>query len=202
LLGNWATSYWCFRKGTETKLDSHITKAASSVRGQLASMYGESSAEIIIDVCHAWRAMHHHGRALNGLLPRVVDDIEAYDIQDGEIVAGVVLGWNFGDGHLHNEQLLDAVQERCGFAEGDLRVLILESQPIQRQRQQYRIIDAAGGLVETGYVKVADMVERQPWLDADGTIPGELLQPARLHPPLASAARRASAAYRNSGSRW
>src|SRR5262249_3133952 len=89
----------------------------------------------------------------------------------GEIVAGQILGWNFGDGHLHNEQLLAAVQERCRFAEGELRLMTLESQPIQRQRQHYRIVDAATGLVKSGYVAVADMVERQPWLDADATIP-------------------------------
>ena len=39
------------------------------------------------------------------------------------MVAGVVLGCNFGDGHFHDEQLLAAVQERCGFAPGELRVV-------------------------------------------------------------------------------
>jgi hypothetical protein len=169
--GNWATSFWCFRKGSETKLDTHIKKIAPSIRTQLASLYGESGADLVINVGHAWRAMHHHGRALNGLLPRALDDVEAYDIQEGEIVAGAVLGWNFGDGHLHDEQLLDAVQERCGFAAGELRVVMLESQPIHRQRQHYRIVDAATGLIESGHVEVAEMVRRQPWLDASATIP-------------------------------
>ncbi len=76
----------------------------------------------------------------------------------------MVLGYNFGDGHFHNEQLLAAVQERCDFAEGELRVVMIESQPAHVQRQRYRIYDAATGLIEEGYVKVADMVERQPWL--------------------------------------
>jgi hypothetical protein len=115
--------------------------------------------------------MHHHGRALNGLLPRALDDIGGYEIIEGETVAGIVLGWNFGDGHLHHEQLLAAVQERCGYAEGDLRVVYLESQPIHRQWQQYRIVDAATGPVETGYVRVADMVRQQPWLDEGPAIP-------------------------------
>ena len=48
---------------------------------------------------------------------------------------------------------------------------MLESQPIHVQRQHYRIYDAATGLIEQGYVNVADMVDRQPWLDADSTIP-------------------------------
>jgi hypothetical protein len=169
--GNWATSYWCFRDGAEAKLDSHIRKAAPSVRSQLTALYGEWGAGLVIDVSYAWRAMHHHGRALNGLLPRALDDVEAYEILEGEVVAGMVLGWNFGDGHLHDEQLLDAVQERCGFAPGELRVVMVESQPIGRPRQHYRIVDAATGLVEAGYVNVSDMVGRQPWLDTGATIP-------------------------------
>jgi Transmembrane protein of unknown function (DUF3556) len=82
-----------------------------------------------------------------------------------------VLGYNFGDGHFHNEQLLAAVQERCHYAAGELRVVMIESQPAHVQRQRYRICDAATGLIEEGYVKVADMVERQPWLGEDGAFP-------------------------------
>ena len=53
--------------------------------------------------------------------------------------------WNFGDGHLHNEQLIEALQERCRFDEGEVRVIILDGQPIHRQRQAYRLVDAATG---------------------------------------------------------
>ena len=73
--------------------------------------------------------MHSHGRALNGLLPHAVDDVEAYEVREGELIAGVVLGYNFGDGHFHNQPLLEAVQERCHFEAGELRVVTLESQP-------------------------------------------------------------------------
>jgi hypothetical protein len=86
----------------------------------------------------------------------------------------VVNGWNFGDGHLHDGQLLAAVQERCGFAEGELRVITLESQPAHVQRQHYRIYDAATGLREEGWVKVADMVARLPWLDESWDFPVEV----------------------------
>ena len=95
--------------------------------------------------------MHSHGRALNGLSARAVDDIEEYDVREGELVAGVVLGYNFGDGHFHDQRLLAAVQERCGFAEGELRVVTLESAAgARRGRQHYRIFDAATGLIEEG----------------------------------------------------
>jgi hypothetical protein len=177
--GNWATSLWLFRRPAETRLDTHITKVAPAVRTQLSSMYGPDDADLVLNLGNAWRAMHHHGRALNGLLPRAVDDLDDYEVVEGETVAGVVLGWNFGDGHLHDEQLLGAVQERCDYGEGDLRVILLESQPIHRQRQHYRIVDAATGVVEEGQVRVEDMVQRQPWLDGDPTIPVIVTSPAR-----------------------
>lgn len=168
--GNWATSLWCFRKGTEHRLNEHIVKASGLPVDQLTRLYGAEAAELVLHQGLAWRAMHTHGRALIGLLPRAVDDVEAYDVREGEMVAGAVLGWNFGDGHLHNEQLLAAVQQRCGFAPGDLRVVLLESQPTHRSRQHYRIVDAASGLIEEGYVNVRDMVTRQPWLDDEAPV--------------------------------
>ena len=164
--GNWATSQWLFRKqgGAEAKLDSSIVKAAPIVTEQLADFYEPEMIDVLVHKGLAFRAMHSHGRALNGLLPRAVEDVEAYDVREGELVAGVVLGYNFGDGHFHNEQLLAAVQERCRYEPGELRVIVLESQPAHLQRQEYRIYDAATGLVERGTVEVADMVGRQPWL--------------------------------------
>lgn len=99
-------------------------------------------------------------------------------MREGELIAGVVLGYNFGDGHFHDERLLAAVQERCHFEPGEVRVVVLESQPAHVQRQRYRIYDAATGLVEEGSVSVADMVERQPWDGAD---------PFPVHPDAAAA---------------
>ncbi len=168
--GNWATSLWCFRRPAETRLDTHIRKVSPSVRSQLATMYGPDDADLVLNLGNTWRAMHHHGRALNGLLPRAVDTLDTYEIVEGEAVAGVILGWNFGDGHLHHEQLLAAVQERCAYAEGDLRIIVLESQPIHRSWQEYRIVDAAIGTVEKGRIQVVDMVRRQPWLDGEPSI--------------------------------
>jgi hypothetical protein len=178
--GNWATSQWLFRKdsGAEEKLDTHIKKPAQVVVEQLTRVYDRELAELLLAKGLAFRSMHSHGRALNGLVPRAVDDVEAYHVREGELISGVVNGWNFGDGHLHDAQLLAAVQERCGFAEGELRIVTLESQPAHVQTQHYRIYDAATGLVEEGYVKVADMVSRQPWLDG-ASFPVEVIGAAR-----------------------
>ena len=171
--GNWATSQWLFRKSTdaESKLDAHIKKPAPIVVEQLTRVYDRETAELLLAKGLAFRSMHSHGRALNGLARRAVDDVEAYHVREGELISGVVNGWNFGDGHLHDAQLLAAVQERCGFAPGDLRVVTLESQPAHRGDQRYRIHDAATGLVEEGTVRVIDMVARQPWLDETGAFP-------------------------------
>jgi hypothetical protein len=179
--GNWATSQWLFRKdtGAEDKLDAAITKPGPIVVEQLTRLYDRETAELLMAKGLAFRSMHSHGRALNGLVPRAVDDVEAYHVREGELISGVVNGWNFGDGHLHDRQLLEAVQERCGFAEGELRVVTLESQPAHIQRQRYRIYDAATGLIEEGWVNVADMVARLPWLGESGDFPVEVDFPVR-----------------------
>jgi hypothetical protein len=167
--GNWATSQWLFRKQgeAEKKLDAEIVKAAPIVTEQLSKFYDPEMIEVLVYKGLAFRSMHSHGRALNGLVTRAVDDLGAYDVREGELVAGVVLGYNFGDGHFHNHRLLEAVQERCQFEPGELRVVTLESQPAHSPRQRYRIFDAATGLVEEGWVDVAEMVGRQPWLGGE-----------------------------------
>jgi hypothetical protein len=165
--GNWATTQWLFRKdsGAEAKLDSELVKPAPIVTEQLAKFYDPELIDVLVYKGLAFRSMHSHGRALNGLVQRAVDDVEDYAVREGELVAGVVLGYNFGDGHFHDQRLLAAIQEHCRFAPGEVRVVVLESQAAHAQRQRYRIFDAATGLVDEGWVNVADMVERQPWLD-------------------------------------
>jgi hypothetical protein len=162
--GNWATSVWLFRNdGSEERFDSHLVKPAAVVSKQLARLYDEQTAELLLYKGLAFRSMHSHGRALNGLLARAVDELDAYTPREGELVAGVALGWNFGEGHLHNARLLDAVQFECDFTPGQLRVIAVESQPFGRPTQRYQILDAATGLLEEGTVRVADLLDRQPW---------------------------------------
>ncbi len=172
--GNWATSVWCFRAGAEDKIEANVVKSSALVVNQLAKLYDAGTAEIMSDKVNAFRAMHTHGRALNGLLPRALggEANEAdYSVREGEMVAGPLVGWNFGEGHLHNEQLLEAVQRRCHFEEGDVRVIVLEGQPIHIQKQWYRILDAKTGLIEAGCVDVKDMLTRQPWPEPGDEFP-------------------------------
>jgi hypothetical protein len=175
--GNWATSLWLFRKDAkaEDKLNREICTVAPVVVEQLSAMYDRETADYLMVKALAFRALHSHGRALLALAHRATGDVDDYEPRDGELVSGVVNGWNFGDGHFHDQQLLEAVQERCGFAEGELRVVYLESQPAQIQRQRYRLYDAASGLLEEGWVDVAEMVRRGPWLDDSWEFPVEVL---------------------------
>jgi hypothetical protein len=53
-------------------------------------------------------------------------------------------------------------------------VITLESEAALSGRQRYRIYDAATGLVEEGWVRVADMVGRSPWLDESFDFPVEV----------------------------
>jgi hypothetical protein len=49
-------------------------------------------------------------------------------------------------------------------------VAFVESQPIHKKVQEYRVIDAALGVVERGTWRVEDAVEAMPWLP-NGPIP-------------------------------
>jgi hypothetical protein len=169
--GNWSTSAWCLRPGAEEKIETHVIKSSPLGQRQLDRLYDARTAEMTLDKMPAWRSLHCHGRALNGLTPRAVGHEADYIIRDGEYLAGPVLGWNFAEGHLHNEQLVAALQRRCNFAEGEVRVVILESQPIHQQRQYYRIVDAKTGLIEQGYVEVRALLSRQPWPEDDDELP-------------------------------
>ena len=161
--GNWPFSVWLFKKDSYRKLDQHLTKSSPWILDQLGVLYDERTSVGVVGKVLAFRAMHLHGRVLQDLLPQAVDDFTEYEYVDGELVAGMVLGWNFGDGHLHSERLLAAVQQQCHFAPGELRCVFVESQPLHRRTLFYRIWDAADGLRTSGYASVPELRRRQPW---------------------------------------
>jgi len=163
--GNWAYGVWLFRGDSYKKLEQ-LTKAAPWVYDQLDRFYDRPTSIGLVGKVLGFRLMHLQGRALPILIPKAVDRLEDYEYLDGEIVCGLVLGWNFGDGHLHREPLLAAVQAQCGFAPGELRCIFVEGQPLGRPTMAYRIHDAATGLIEAGTLDVREMRRRQPWLAA------------------------------------
>ncbi len=160
--GNWAYSIWLFRHGSEAKLDA-IKKSSPWIYDQLDRLYDRSTSVGIFGKVMAFRLMHLHGRLLPELVPKAVAKLDEYEWLDGEVVAGLLLGWNFGDGHLHDERLLRIVQERCSFDEGELRCIMVEAQPLFGSTLQYRILDAKTGLMEQGHARVRDLRQLQPW---------------------------------------
>jgi hypothetical protein len=161
--GNWDTSLWCFRGAAIDKMDANLVKASLMPHQQLEKIYGAEQVALTMHLGYAFRACHTHGRALFTLVPRACGTgHEEYFVIDGEMVAGTALGWNFGDGHLHDEQLIDALQKRCHFEPGEVRVVLLQAQPFHKSTQAYRLVDAATGELERGYVEVKDLVSRQP----------------------------------------
>jgi hypothetical protein len=161
--GNWPYTVWAFTPEALARLDARVTTSAPPVHEQLAMVYDPATAVGSVGKVLGFRHMHLHGRALHDLLPRFVPDLDHRVVLDGELVAGQVLGWNFGDGHLSGPALLAAVQERCGFALGDVRVVCVESQPLHRWRQAWEAWDAKGGRLAQGSVSVRDLLERQPF---------------------------------------
>jgi hypothetical protein len=174
--GNWDTTLWCMKPSASAKIEANIVSIASMPQAQLQKFFGSPEiAEMYQYMGYAFRGFNSHGRAMFALAHRAMAGLDEseYVLTDGERICSTTLGWNFGDGHLHNEQLIDALQRRCQFEPGEVRVVIIDAQPIHRQRQEYRLVDAATGEFERGYVRVADLVDRQPWDDT---------APAYVHP--------------------
>lgn len=169
--GNWAFALWVFAPGAEEKLNSLPHRPTKNQVDQLQAMgYPPAVAEITMQQTIAWRSMHSQGRGLFSVLLKNVPDLDRRTVREAEFGCNSLIGFNFGDGHLHHIDLIDAVQSRVGFAPGEWIVVWVESQPIHRAVQHYQVIDAALGVIERGTWKVADAVEEQPWLP-NGPIP-------------------------------
>lgn len=165
--GNWDISTWCLTESATTKIHAARIGLGLLQHKQLERIVGPENAEIASFRGLAFRAMYAHGRAVVTLLNRVIPVGREHDyaLVEGEMVAAYALGWSFGDGHLHNENLLAALQSRCRFEPGEVRVIMIDGQPIHRQHQHYRLVDAASGEFERGTFEIADLVIRQPWQD-------------------------------------
>ncbi|UNN01412.1 DUF3556 domain-containing protein [Rhodococcus opacus] len=169
--GNWASATWAFAPGAEDKLDEFITRPSQNTRTQLLATYPPEVADVVMHQLLGWRSMHSQGRALLSLMSRHLgDDIDTYSLREAEFSCNSLVAFNFGDGHLHNEHLIAAIQRRCNFAPGEFLIAWIESQPIHKGIQQYKVIDAALGVIERGTYKVADAIAEQPWLP-NGPIP-------------------------------
>ena len=168
--GNWASALWAFAPGAEDKLNAVTRPAANQVDQLVAFGYDREWADVTMQLTIAWRTMHSQGRGLFSLLLRHLPDVDTRTVREAEFVCNSLVGFNFGDGHLHDEDLIRAVQAQVGFEPGELVVAWVESQPVHRGDQAYQVIDAALGVIERGTWQVADAVAEQPWLP-NGPIP-------------------------------
>ena len=166
--GNWAYNVWLFKKNGSTEKLGKLKKTSGTVNEQLADMIEDPmELEFAKTMMLCSRFMHFQGRPLLEALPVAVDDIDDYEWFEGEVLGGTILGWNFGDGHLNGEQLLRAIQPICGFEEGELRVISVESQPLFGETMHWRVYDAVSGKIAEGKTRMEDYKDHQPWPQGD-----------------------------------
>ena len=169
--GNWAVGLWAFAPGAEDKLNRLTKRPIPPLIDQLEAIdVPREWGEVIGDFGLSWRAMHSQGRGVYSTMMRFVQDIDLRRIREGEVMSGICTGFNFGDGHLHDENMIAAVQEQVRFDPGDVMIVWAESQPITRFEQDFKIIDPAVGVLAKGTWSVRDCVNALPWLP-DGPIP-------------------------------
>ena len=170
--GNWASAVWAMKPGVEERLNElpGVENQIDQLQRMVPTPYERDDAEMTLQKTIAWRSMHSQGRGLFSLLYTHLADIDSRTVREGEMVCTALIGFNFGDGHMHDARLVAAVQKRLGLEPGDLVVVWVESQPIHKKTQEYQVIDAALGVVERGTWNVADCVAEQPWLP-NGPVP-------------------------------
>ncbi len=167
---NWATALWTFAPGAEAKLN-RVTRPTANQLDQLVAMgYEPNWADVMLQRVVGWRSLHSQGRGLLSVLIARLPDIDTRTVREGEITCNSLIGFNFGDGHLHNEDLIRAVQAEAGFEPGECVIVWAESSAFGSDIQRYKLIDAALGVTERGTWKVSDAVAQQPWLP-NGPIP-------------------------------
>jgi hypothetical protein len=162
--GNWAWNAWLFRDESYQKLN-RLKRAAPLLLEQQQRSLSPIEAVRADAALLAFRALHLQGRSLGLLLPKAIggQPFQRFTYVDGETVAGSVLGWNFGEGHLAHETLLAAIQQQCQFEDGELRVICVEAQPLFGSTLHWRVNDACTGKLDEGHLSLDELAARQPW---------------------------------------
>ena len=133
--GNWASAMWAFAPGASRSSTSASSRRRRRRRPTPAKLpllgYDERVAEILLNMLLAWRSMHSQGRGLNSvMINHLGEDIDTYTLREAEFTCNAIVGFNFGDGHLHDQRLIRAIQKRCQFAPGEFTVVWVESEPV------------------------------------------------------------------------
>ncbi len=171
--GNWASGIWAIVPEAEKKLHKVYRPTKDQIDQFQAMGLPYPLAEAFLQMTIGWRSLHSQSKGLYSVLLTDVPDIDHRRVREAEFACNAMIGFNFGEGHFHNEELIAAIQEQAGFEPGELLVAWCESEPLWHGYHEYKLIDAALGVVERGKFRVKDTVAQQPWL-ADGPIPLEV----------------------------
>lgn len=169
--GNWAYSSWVFRGEAAYEKLAQIEVGVRPFKLEKRPMIPWPRLTKPLNA----GTLHLLGRGLLLLWPKAAggyENVDKYIALVGDGMSRRLLGWSFGDGHLHDERLLRAVQARCHFQPGELVHIFVESQPLLRQSVQYRITDAAAGQLEIGEIPISTLRTLQPRA-AETTLPSE-----------------------------
>lgn len=168
--GNWATGLWAIHPDAEKKLHRVYRPSKDQIDHLQAMGLPYPLAEAFLEMTLGWRSLHSQARGLFSLLLKNVPDVDHRRVREAEFGTNAMIGFNFGEGHFHTEELIAAIQEEAQFEPGEFIVAWVESEALWSGIQEYKLIDAALGVVERGRWKVKDAVEEQPWLP-NGPIP-------------------------------
>jgi len=114
--------------------------------------------------------MHLPYRGLPDLVDKALNgrSFNEYHMLDGELMAAFILGYNFGDGYLHGRYMLQAVQDICGFVEGDVLHIAIDSCPTLSSDVPWFIRDATclwddAKAIAIGSTDVRKLQQAQPF---------------------------------------
>jgi hypothetical protein len=175
--GNWPCSVVLIRKTALAKL-GRLVKVSDIVQNQVSAFFDAEVVDTLAWKMVAFRALHLTGRVLPTLAERCLLDLKRHDSAksstssiddyiwlDGEIWAGMALGYNFGDGYLHDDTLLKAVQCRAGFELGECISIWCDSIPtfgFGKDYMHFTVTDATGVQLSTGRFSRAQLTSMQP----------------------------------------
>ena len=161
--GNWAYTMWLVKPEHLSKIRAHCHIPYANPFAQIERLFDDEVAESAKQAVLAFRCMHLHGRELVQLLETEVSDLSQYSIFDGEMMGGWILGWNFGDGHLHNQHLIKNVFGGEVLRADDVFLLTVESQPLQSSTLQWGLYDGCGDRIMQGIFCTKKLRQKQPW---------------------------------------
>eukprot|EP00927_Polykrikos_kofoidii_P054317 TRINITY_DN48749_c0_g1_i1.p1 TRINITY_DN48749_c0_g1~~TRINITY_DN48749_c0_g1_i1.p1 ORF type:complete len:581 (-),score=52.78 TRINITY_DN48749_c0_g1_i1:170-1912(-) len=168
--GNWPATAWLVRRDAWHKLEKLYT-LADFFPNQMRALYTKEEARMEASLrLYAFRAMHLPYRMLPSLVETALQGrpFNEYQYMEGELMAGTILGYNFGDGYLHGRFMLQSVQDTCGFAPGELILISIDSCPAHRNEVPWFIRDATAlwddaAAVGIGWTALEELREAQPY---------------------------------------